>query len=1550
MTDTQKRIKALKKQLPSVKGKVVAMATSLLLAVVMLTSVSFAWFTMSGSPELGGVKTTISANGNLEIALSDKDGLAPEKSGIGDSFSADGQKVHLANTSWGNLINLSENYGIENLILRPAKLDTSYPALLTGVKYSEDGRFEATATDFGFTSWAKDENGNMGFLVPKEDAYGVRAISSVGYEKVNGQGKSPLQVALENANAKNAQAKAQYEALMDKNTEEGAANLAVITQLVNAFVAEQLGSSSVNFGNDLPKIYQMLDGFYKAVCSYGDALAELAKIQQKVYCEAKNLPYTPFTRETLIAASSDTLTKNGVSLSTLAKFKKIEKDTREDLSKIEGLIEDYKQGTAITWNDMYPIVQHLIDLGSVKIAGKTLSEIKSNITGALGMLSGTQPVEIGAGNMYTFEELSGARMNGNGPVLVKVKALFVTINGSLATTLKPTDAALYRTDEDATKTKGEIGDFKGAMKAQDTYGMVLDLWVRTNAANSYLSLDGLLDIEVYYEQYQGRVLMNGKMVSVPLWTYEYKTGNTIEAAGQVIEETAEMTVYVIPQSLDPQDPNRAPKQYDIQIQVSDTETKTVKISEGIFYDYKTNDPVFRRDAKGNLIPSGQTNEDGLPIYTLIDHTDVSAYMEKKENVLGFQGSNRVDDDYGDGLPAGEVSATQGSGSCYIFYADTPEAAAEAKELLRNLKFAFLDANNTVLARAEMDVDHMLEEAGKYVVPIRIVTDSYVVDGVNCIMPLEQNVATRVSVLVYLDGTALENSMVMSKDSILGSLNIQFASTAKPKDPMTNLDLEMQTISLSAAVTKNNFEYNGSASTTELKANIYGVTPKLVQAYFQRQINATQGSRLDPITLKERTGADGTYWGADARFLTPGTYVLRTLWIDGVEYNLPEPVTVTVEGLEITRVSFTESMALTADRYVDRDIEIAIQADDKTRPDQVQVRFKDENDNYTSGTLTFDPSSDLWKGKVRFTSSGTYTLTYAVMDGEYTEIPANLQKTFTAYMGLRARVVLVREGGLTFKFRGLENISAKVDILTDSDEVMKSLTNVNLYYGRRGATSLADSLHAELKWENGQYCGTLPIEDIGTFVFAQLTVGDNVITFAESAPTIVSQPTDPPSYEGGNLYQNGADITLPANNILALNDTQNLFFKVETKNATTAYKVVLLLKDYNNQMHEVVIEEGVGEDGASYFEDNTYYFAIPDNMTGTRNGQWTVTGVKLYGVYDAAGNYYGEADPENPELDPYKESFDLEFTSTFTLIDEFSVSVPNTTVTLGKDANGKITGSFMQEQPLGTKIEFGVDFTGFTSLPAGVSIENAKLILHHNANTSVANGGYSYSNSSDNPNATVSLDLELKNMKLVLTDDAVNKTLRLAGTYYGVVTFDLRIEGVNAPISFTKEFRDSKLVEVWSVKPTVAISGINPAGPVKVDHGTQSGTQSDETATWNATTATVFFGYKYESGACGGGGTHTYTRPKVTIRLTGKGAAQNVILSFGSGSYVYGGTQGAYEWSADGDCTREIGYLQGTSERTPAGTIEADKLVLIFNAVEYTVALPEGSKITINNQY
>ena len=79
MTETQKRIKAYKAALPGLRERVVAVALLLAMSLAMMTSASFAWLTISRSPEVTGVNTTIASNGNLEIALATGDGRSEER-------------------------------------------------------------------------------------------------------------------------------------------------------------------------------------------------------------------------------------------------------------------------------------------------------------------------------------------------------------------------------------------------------------------------------------------------------------------------------------------------------------------------------------------------------------------------------------------------------------------------------------------------------------------------------------------------------------------------------------------------------------------------------------------------------------------------------------------------------------------------------------------------------------------------------------------------------------------------------------------------------------------------------------------------------------------------------------------------------------------------------------------------------------------------------------------------------------------------------------------------------------------------------------------------------------------------------------------------------------------------------------------------------------------------------------------------------------------------------------------------------------------------------
>jgi hypothetical protein len=143
VNDTKKRIAGYQKQLPKLKERVVAIALLLVMSLAIVTTTTFAWVVLSRNPEVSGVSTSVASNGNLEIALVPPDGSLPGESKVGDSFAANGQSISSANLTWGNMINLSDpTYGLENLVLRPAKLNTA--ELLTnplyGAEYGPDGR------------------------------------------------------------------------------------------------------------------------------------------------------------------------------------------------------------------------------------------------------------------------------------------------------------------------------------------------------------------------------------------------------------------------------------------------------------------------------------------------------------------------------------------------------------------------------------------------------------------------------------------------------------------------------------------------------------------------------------------------------------------------------------------------------------------------------------------------------------------------------------------------------------------------------------------------------------------------------------------------------------------------------------------------------------------------------------------------------------------------------------------------------------------------------------------------------------------------------------------------------------------------------------------------------------------------------------------------------------------------------------------------------------------------------------------------------------------
>lgn len=142
--------------------------------------------------------------------------------------------------------------------------------------------------------------------------------------------------------------------------------------------------------------------------------------------------------------------------------------------------------------------------------------------------------------------------------------------------------------------------------------------------------------------------------------------------------------------------------------------------------------------------------------------------------------------------------TMGHGSTMTFnILDNNFTKTQAKELMSTIRIVFMDDEGNIvgLGLLSQDSTGFVEGAnGEITSPIYLY-DFSIVEGVLIpsdekktsgeLMALNQNTATKLSVLVYMDGDLVDNSMVSAEAvaSLQGSLNLQFSSSAdlKPMD-------------------------------------------------------------------------------------------------------------------------------------------------------------------------------------------------------------------------------------------------------------------------------------------------------------------------------------------------------------------------------------------------------------------------------------------------------------------------------------------------------------------------------------------------------------------------------------------------------------------------------------------------------------------------------------------------------------------------------------------------------------------------------------------------
>lgn len=243
-----------------IRGKLISAVAMLLVAMIMVVSSTYAWFTLSTAPEVKGISTAVGANGALEMLLATKN----EQGWVYEDYKGtEIPRDYKRNNYWGNLVDLSDaHYGAGLISLYPSNLNTNSGKIvntspLLTPQYGEDGRVQELAT--GGTFGILGDNQTT-FMPAGANDFGFRALGVASglttRQKAFQSSKSALAVA-----AGNAQSEARSTLVNNGSA------------LASIAVRKGLGGDSFD-ADDLVAVKAMIAGVKAALVDVDTALAE----------------------------------------------------------------------------------------------------------------------------------------------------------------------------------------------------------------------------------------------------------------------------------------------------------------------------------------------------------------------------------------------------------------------------------------------------------------------------------------------------------------------------------------------------------------------------------------------------------------------------------------------------------------------------------------------------------------------------------------------------------------------------------------------------------------------------------------------------------------------------------------------------------------------------------------------------------------------------------------------------------------------------------------------------------------------------------------------------------------------------------------------------------------------------------------------------------------------------------------------------------------------------------------------------------------------------
>lgn len=487
--------KKMSKRQKDMKSKLMAAICMLLVSSIMMVSTTYAWFTLSTAPEVTGITTAVGANGNLEMALLPTNGLNAEakddfgiQSKAGDSMAV--QPTKDANITWGNLVNLTTNYGLENITLYPAALNESGEGVnkqifLKTPTYGADGRVAELLANtvngvYSGSAFVQSDNGIS-------NPAGVRAIGKVS-------GLSEQQIAYRDAKSQ-AMSVASSAGLKAKNSllKNGDGLGTIVMKKAN-----DSGSYSTADLDAIEKLLTALDAPLNDIESsirwYAYAWEIYANKAGYEEQKGKILGTDTENKFTLDNLVSKLTTEEGKTVpATLNDMITALKTTRGNVTSANDALTSLKgqSKTSYTWEELNDILKYLVDVNKIQFNGVDMQGAsKDDLIGTV--ISGDKiqaviTLKTGSG---VYADIADHVGDYTAVINIDASSIMSALKSPVPCTIQTSaKAPTYQTSaETAFAAIAPEGESTTTKAISEVYGYVIDLAFKTNASNSSLLL------------------------------------------------------------------------------------------------------------------------------------------------------------------------------------------------------------------------------------------------------------------------------------------------------------------------------------------------------------------------------------------------------------------------------------------------------------------------------------------------------------------------------------------------------------------------------------------------------------------------------------------------------------------------------------------------------------------------------------------------------------------------------------------------------------------------------------------------------------------------------------------------------------------------------------------------------------------------------------------------------------------------------------------------------------------------------------------------------